>query len=97
MPGVIIYMDVNTIVDPAAAWAALAYQDPYDTSVGMVAGHSAALIDPANDPTGTANGSVSLVEDGTWIVVEGNGQIPISDLEAIAASLKPFSARPGAL
>ena len=87
--GINIYLDVNTISDPAAAWAALAAADSFDTSVGTVRGQPAALIDPAKDSTGFGNGSVTLVDGSTWIVVEGDGTIPISSLESVAESLTP--------
>jgi hypothetical protein len=87
--GINVYLDVNGIPDPAAAWAAMAAADSFNTSVGTVRGHPAALIDPAKDPTGYANGSVSFVEGNTWIVIEGNGRIPILALERVAESLTP--------
>ena len=86
--GIAILQQVNDIKDPASSWEALAAQDPQDTSVGSIGGIPAAVIDPAKS-SGGALGSVSLVKDGTWIVVVGNGKISAADLERVAASLIP--------
>lgn len=85
--GIKTYLDVNGIKDPAVAWAGLAAQDPDYTFVGTARGQPAALIDPLKDPAGTANGSVTVVDDGLWIVVEGNGKASISDLTRVTNSL----------
>lgn len=85
--GITVWEDMNEIADPAAAWEALANQDPVDTSVGTVQGQPAALIDPAKSPA-DANGSVRFVVSGTWIVVEGNGQISIADLARVAETMR---------
>jgi hypothetical protein len=81
-----VWEEANDIPDPAASWKALAEQD-LDTSVGTVQGQPAALIDPAKSPSG-ADGSVTVVLSGTWVVVEGNGQIAIEDLARVAESLR---------
>src|SRR6266566_3328978 len=75
--GVRVYEDVNTIKDPSAAWQGMASESA-DTSVGTVLGQPAALIDPFKG--GPANGSVTFVLNGTWIVVEGNGKASLDDL-----------------
>jgi hypothetical protein len=86
--GAKIYLNNNQIKDPSAAWQAMA-EGSVDTSVGVILGQPAALIDPA---AAHANGSVTFVIDGTWVVVEGNGKLALADLEQIASSVKPFSA-----
>jgi hypothetical protein len=85
--GINILLDQNTIQDPAKAWSDMAAAQPTDTSVGTVRGQPAALIDPAADPTGGISGSVSVVDGNMWIVVEGNGRIPLATLERVANSL----------
>jgi hypothetical protein len=85
--GITVWEDTNDIPDPAASWKALADQDPVETSVGSVQGQPAALIDPAKSPGG-ANGSVTFVLSGTWVVVEGNGHISIADLIRVAESMR---------
>lgn len=87
--GVNIYLDLNTIDDPARAWEELASADPNDTSVGRALGQPAALIDPAKSKS--ANGSVSVVSGTTWVVVEGDGKLPLGDLIGVADSLKAIS------
>jgi hypothetical protein len=87
--GVRLYLDQDAGGDSASTWKDAAEQSS-DSSVATVAGHPALLIDPAKDPAGEANGSVSLVEDGTLVVVEGNGQMPLDRLVAIAESLRPL-------
>lgn len=86
--GIRVYEDVNLAENPAVTWAAMAAEDPSYTSVGEVRGQPAALIDPMKDPYDTVNGSVSLVDDDTWIVVEGNGRISIQALQRVANSLQ---------
>ena len=88
--GINIYLDQNGLSDPAATWKAMAAQDPTDTSVGAVQGQPAAFIDPAKSKGG-ANGSISFVVRGTWIVVEGNGSIPLSDLIRVTNGLTSSS------
>jgi hypothetical protein len=85
--GINVIQAVNSIPNPAASWAALAAADPTSTSVGTVRGQPAALIDPGNG----ANGSVTVVDAGVWMVVEGNGKIPITDLQRVTNSLQPTS------
>ena len=89
--GINVYLELNNGAASATAWAALAAADPTTTSVGTVRGQPAALIDPDKDPTHQSNGSVTLVDAGVWIVVEGNGKIPITDLERVTNSLQPTS------
>ncbi len=84
--GITLLQEANSISDPAKAWEGLAKQDPGDTSVGIVQGQPAALIDPATS-TGGALGSVTVVIGRTIVWVEGDGQISISDLVRVADSL----------
>jgi hypothetical protein len=86
--GIRLYLDRNTMDDPAAAWRNEAAGDPTTTTVGTVQGQPALLIDPSNDPNNPANGSVTFVEGDTWLVIEGNGTIPITDLVRVANSLQ---------
>jgi hypothetical protein len=85
--GVKITMEINTNKDPAAAWQSLADQDPSTTSVSVVRGQPASLIDPAKDSTHTIDGGVSVVDDGLLITVGGNGKIAIGDLVEVTESL----------
>ncbi len=84
--GIKIYLDQNGISNPSATWQAMAADSPSDTSVGTAHGVPAALIRPT---PGQANGSVSFVTSGTWVVVEGNGEFPLDALVRIANSLQP--------
>ena len=85
--GVKITEEQNVIKDPEAAWQNLAEQDPTTTSVAVVRGQSASLIDPAKDPTGTIAGGVSVVDDGLLLTVGGNGKLSIDDLVKVTESL----------
>jgi hypothetical protein len=85
--GAKVYLNANGISDPAAAWDAMAKQSPNDTSVGTVLGQPAVFIEPAKSPGGRALGSVTFVDDGTWVVVEGNGKLSLDDLTRIAGSI----------
>jgi hypothetical protein len=87
--GVRVYLDRYDGVDAASTWREAADQSS-DSSVATVAGQPALLIDPGKDSAGEANGSVSLVEGGTLVVVEGNGRMPLDRLVAIAGSLRPL-------
>ncbi len=85
--GIKILLDQNGIKDPAAAWKTLAAHDAVDTSVDTVLGQPAAVIDPAKSPGGQALGSVTFVDNNTWIVVVGTGKIPVDSLLRVANSL----------
>jgi hypothetical protein len=89
--GINISQAVNVISNPAASWAALAAADPTTTSVGTVRGQPAALIDPDKDPTHQSDGSVTVVDAGVYMLIVGNGKIPITDLERVTNSLQPTS------
>jgi hypothetical protein len=86
--GANIYENANKIADPGAAWQSLA-ADSSDTTVATIQGQPAALTDPAKSH---AFGSVSVVLDGTWIVVEGNGSMDMDALVRAASGLSPYSA-----
>ncbi len=86
--GIKILLDQNGIKDPAAAWKTLAAHDAVDTSVDTVLGQPAAVIDPAKSPGGQALGSVTFVDNNTWIVVVGTGKIPVDSLLRVANSLR---------
>jgi hypothetical protein len=90
--GVVVYLSVNTLKDPAAEWKAIAAEYP-EFSVGEVRGTVASLSDPTK--ASGAAGGVDLVEGGTRITVSGNGQIPLSDLIAVTESLQPAASASG--
>jgi len=98
--GVHVGLDVNTIVDPGAAWerlvateegSARAEGHPNIYSVGTVQGVPALLIDPEADPNDDANGGVTFVKDGIYVSVGGDGKIPLSDLVKAAEALRVSS------
>jgi hypothetical protein len=89
--GIRIYENTNVIPNPAAAWEAMAADSPLDTSTGSIQGQPAALIEPDK---GGANGSITFVQGGTWIVVEGNGALSLDDLESVASSLMSYEQSP---
>jgi hypothetical protein len=83
--GVGILERSNTIQDPKSAWTAMAADSPADTSVGLVLGEPAAMIDPQKFG---ALGSVTFVTEGTYIVVVGSGEQTLSQIASVAESLK---------
>lgn len=85
--GVRIFEDENTLKDPEGAWQTMAKDSPSDTSVGEVLGQPAAVITPHD----IAKGSVSVVLDNVWIVVEGNGKASAEELLKVARSLRRTS------
>jgi hypothetical protein len=87
--GLSVIERANTFKDPSSTWEAMAKDSPGDTSVGTIQGQPAAFIDPAKFG---AKGSVSLVLEGTSVVVVGSGDQTLSQLTEVAQSLKPSSA-----
>lgn len=87
-PGVKVSLAPTTLDDPAAAWVALAAQDPGVVTVGTIRGVPGVFTDPAKDATGTAPGGVEFVEDGIQVAVIGNGRIPLDQLREVAESLR---------
>ena len=86
--GVKITLQNNLAKDPAEAWKNLAEQDPTTTSIGIVRGQPASLIDPEKDPTHSIDGGVTVVDGGLQINVSGNGKLALDDLLQVTESLK---------
>lgn len=86
--GISVFLEINTLAHREADWAAMAAQDPDDTSVGIVRGEAAEVIDAEKDVSQTADGGVVLVENGVFIAVTGNGNIPLDNLRSVAESLR---------
>ena len=86
--GITVFYDVSTIADPELGWAALAAENPEIYSVEKVRGVMASVTDPSGDKSGETNGGVTLVSDGLYISVGGNGSIPVKELIAVTESLK---------
>lgn len=86
--GVTVFLDVSTIANPEEGWAKLAADDPSVYSTRRVQGVLASVTDPDGDPSGEANGGVTLVSEGTYISVGGNGSIPIARLIEVTESLQ---------
>jgi hypothetical protein len=75
----------NPFKDPNSTWEAMAKDSPNDTTVGTIQGQPAAFIDPAKF---TGKGSVSVVLDGTEVVVIGSGEQTLSEIAQVAESLE---------
>ncbi|MGZ5372331.1 MAG: hypothetical protein ACXWDE_11135 [Aeromicrobium sp.] len=85
--GIKVHLFPDTIDDPSSAWSSMASDSPGDTTVGVALGQPAALIVPVQGN----NGSVSVVDQGQLIVVEGNGTIPLDDLVRVTDSMVPLT------
>jgi hypothetical protein len=85
--GVILLMEREEKPDHTL-WARIAADHPI-TVVEEIRGVPAAVTDPAKDPSGATPGGIDLFEAGLLISVAGNGRIAISDLKAVAESLRP--------
>jgi hypothetical protein len=90
--GIRIFMNANRIPNPAAAWSEEAESAGSGASAGVVNNQPALLIPPSTDSSQPARGSVTLVENGTWIVVEGNSSdtTTMSTLTDTASSMQPM-------
>jgi hypothetical protein len=87
--GLSVYLSETDISDPATAWKKAAEAAPEIYSVTEVRGYPAWIADPARDPSGVADGGVvAVMEDGTYVAVIGNGDIPLDDLISTAESLE---------
>jgi hypothetical protein len=86
--GVTVFYDVSTIADPERGWDALARERSGIYSTARVRGVPASLTDPAKDETKSAAGGVTLVQNGLYISVGGDGSIPLGKLVAAAESLR---------
>ncbi len=84
--GVKVELQPNPFEDPVLEWTQDAASYP-QASVGIMRGKPASFADPEKDPTGISNGGVSWVEDGLYIIVYGNGEIPLDQLIEVAKSL----------
>jgi hypothetical protein len=89
--GVNIVLDRNTISDPAESWAGLVESNPRIYSIGEVLEVPALLIDPDGDPTDDAEGGVTLVTDGVYVSVGGDGMIPLARLVDTTEALRVAS------
>jgi hypothetical protein len=89
--GLVVYLEQNSLDDPAAVWARLAQEYP-EYSTGTVSGTPASFAQP--DASGGSVGGVQFVRDGVDIVVNGNGEIPLSDLIQVSESLSPVVPSP---
>jgi hypothetical protein len=89
--GVNVVADVNTIKDPLAAWQGLADTNTLIYSVGEIQGNPALFIDPEADPKDDAEGGITVVLDGVYVSVGGDGTIPLKELVAVAESLEVHS------
>lgn len=93
--GIIVKQRVNDIEDPVAEFNDDA-ESYSNTSVGVVRGQPAELVDPElpDDIPPPDRGAVALVEEGVFISVQGNGVIPLLDLIAVTESMKPVIGLP---
>jgi hypothetical protein len=85
--GATLSVGLNGLENPAAAWEALAEENPKIYSVGDIGGIPANFIDPAGDLDDDALGGVTFVRDGLYIAVGGDGKIPLTELVEVANSL----------
>lgn len=85
--GVQLLTDISGLDDPSSEWKQLADSDPQEASVGSVGNLPALFVDPGADPSQTARGSVTFVANGTWMVLEGNGELTMDQLVDIARSI----------
>jgi hypothetical protein len=81
--GVAVMLGRNDLADPEGEWKSLAAQEP-GFSVGEIDGIGASLADPAK---GTL-GQVDMVVGDVRVTVTGNGEIPLDELELLAAAVQ---------
>jgi hypothetical protein len=82
--GVHVVEMTSNISDPAASWKLAAQQN--GAQYGEVDGQPAMIIAP--DDQGSV-GSISFVLGNTLVIVGGSGSETVSELEAVANSVKP--------
>lgn len=84
--GISLDMGPNTMRDPEAAYAVLAAKYPREMEVGKARG-TVALVANIYPETG-AVGGISVVEGDARLIVNGNGELSLQDLQRVMESLR---------
>jgi hypothetical protein len=78
----------NSIPNPPRSWQRYVEDNPGEGDTAEVLGETALRLSPGPG----AKGSITLVHEGLYVSVVGNGQLDLDQLTQIADSLHPYSA-----